>query len=261
MYTDRASIRRGIYRLCNLSDNDAAMVEHDAASLEGINQLIEEGLYDAQEWLLRARYADPWVVVGQAVTVLGSHSDPEGKYIELEDDFLRLMGDENASALYVPGTRRRSWGRQRHGTRDGRMARGSGYWIEGGRIRLANNARPPSNLVYDYIRKPDPPEDEVPIDFPETERPLVVAFAAVHAMENNFLPAGPEMEMKILRNLERRKGMAWKRARRTTAPRRIRRPHTLAASHWFTPYDAILLPLAGLQFIHAVLNQVTSGVL
>lgn len=236
-YTDRTSIRRGVYRLTNLADNDAAMVEHDNASLEGINLMVEEGLNDAQEWLLRAAYPDPWLVVGTDVVVAGDDADAAGRYMELEDDFLRLFGDENATAFYVPGRTARYWGRQLNGPREGRQIRGDGYWVEGDRVRFTRNAKIKSNLVYDYIRKATAPADGVNIDFPEIERGLVVAFAARHAMENNFLPAGQEMEVKIDRNLKFHKSQAWKRARRTTSARKIRRPAASSATHWFTAYD------------------------
>ncbi|MFW6090152.1 MAG: hypothetical protein ACODAB_10390, partial [Gemmatimonadota bacterium] len=131
----------------------------------------------------------------------------------------------------------RYWGRQLPGPREGRQIRGDGYWVEGDRIRFTRNAKIKNNLVYDYIRKPDGPEDGTTIDFPEIDRGLVVAFAARHAMENNFLPAGQEMEAKIARNLAFRKTQAWKRARRTTGPRKIRKPAVSSATHWFTAYD------------------------
>lgn len=236
-YTDQASVRRGVYRLANLSDNDAAMVEHDTATLEGINLMVEEGLNDAQEWMLRAAYPDPWLVVGTSVVVSGADTDAAGRYMDLEDDFLRLVGDENATAFYVPGNPARYWGRQLEGPREGRHVRGDGYWVEGSRVRFTRNARIKSNLVYDYIRMADTPADGTVIDFPVIDRGLVVAFAARHAMENNFLPAGQEMEVKILRNLSFRKTQAWKRARRTTSARKVRRPTISAATHWFTAYD------------------------
>jgi hypothetical protein len=240
MLTDQSSVRRAVYRLTNLSDDDSAMIEHDQSSLEGINLAVEDGLRDSQEWLLRAHYPDHWLVVGTPVTVQGSDTDAAGRYVELEDDFLRLFGDENASAFYVP-TRaglatNRFWGRQLNGPREGRQFRGDGYWVEGDRIRLTRSARPLNGLVYDYIRQTTPPADGTPIDFPDYERSLVAAFAAVHAMENNFLPAGPEMETKIDRNLTRRKSQAWKRARRTTGPRKIR-PPVPSSARWFLPYD------------------------
>lgn len=237
LYTDQKSIRRGVYRLTNLDDDDAAMIEHDASSLEGINIMVHEGLNDAQEWMLRAAYPDPWLVVGTDVVVSGSDSDAGGRYMDLESDFLRLFGDENATAFYVPGNPPRYWGRQLPGPREGRHIRGDGYWVEGDRVRFTRNAKIKNNLVYDYIKKPDEPADGTNIDFPEIDRGLVVAFAARHAMENNFLPAGPEMETKIARNLQFRKTQAWKRARRTTAARKLQKPNVSSATHWFTAYD------------------------
>ncbi len=236
--TDRASVRRAVYRLANLSDDDGALVEHDLAQREAINLSIYDGINDAQEWMLRSGYPDPWFVIGTVVVVAGVDTDAAGKYIALETDFLRLFGDEDASAFYNPSNKHRQWGRQLTGAREGRGRTGDHYWLEGDRIRLAQGSNPPAGLVYDYIREATEPEDGTAIDFPERERGLVAAWAAMHSAANDYLPGGEEMATKIARNLRVRRSQTWKRARRTRQGRKMRRPGNAGQStHWLLMND------------------------
>lgn len=240
--TDQASVRREVYRLTDLSDEDAGLIEFDVSSQEAINLMIYDGLCDAQEWLLRGGRADAWLVVGQAVTIAGADTDAAGRYIALESDFLRLYSDEDATCFYVPSQAGRAsirrWGRELQTPREGRMTRGDGYWLEGDRIRICVGARPYSGMVYDYIREPTTPADGTDIDFPKMDRGLVSAFAALYAAQHDYIPGGAEMQSSLIRNLALRKTKAWKRARRSRNPRRIRSPRrAFGSTHWLLRQD------------------------
>ena len=78
----------------------------------------------------------------------------------------------------------------------------------------------------DYIRRVPILEDDTPVDFPEEDRGLIVAFAAYHAREESWYTGGPQGDLKMDRNLQTRKRQAWRRARRTSAPRRVGLPRT-----------------------------------
>ena len=133
--TDRASIQRELYRLLNTSADDATLTEHDSGTLEGLNLQIEQGAYNAQLWLIDHGFQDRWIKQsGVLGTPSGSDDVAGGRYWDLStlgSDFLRLAGDEETSALYVPGgstdlTTR--WGRLT--TRDrGVRSVGDWYWI------------------------------------------------------------------------------------------------------------------------------------
>jgi len=55
----------------------------------------------------------------------------------------------------------------------------------------------------------------------------------VHTMENDWLAGGQEMEMKLQRNLERRKQAAYRRARRSLQPK-MATPSDMVGDHWFS---------------------------
>ena len=237
--TDRASLKRALYRLVNADDADDDLIEHDDSTLEGVYLSLQQGAEAAQLYLVDAGVGDTWLTTtSSALSFTGS--DPN-RYYDLPDGagadaaFLRIYGDQDLTGL-----------RRSDGERWGRLisaeirwrTRGNYYYTRGSasegkaRLYLSRGAAPPSDLFLDYIYRLPALADSTTVDFPEPDRPLIVAFAAVHAMEESWLPGGPEMESKLMRNLDRRKHDAWRRARRSRQPKQAQ-PAVMVGDHWF----------------------------
>ena len=233
--TDRNSLKRALYRLVNTDDLDDAMLEHDATSLDGIYMALQEGVDDAQQYLVDSGLSDYWLTTSAALSFTGSEPD---RYVALPatdtagDDkrFWRLYGDRKWSALRKSnGTR---WGIEIPAS--GRWTyRGNGDYLRNDRLYLARGASPPSDVVMDYLYRLPDLADSTTVDFPESDRQLIVAYAAVHTMENDWLAGGQEMEMKLQRNLDRRKQAAYRRARRSLQPK-MATPSDMVGDHWFS---------------------------
>ena len=233
--TDRNSLKRALYRLVNTDDLDDAMLEHDATSLDGIYMALQEGVDDAQQYLVDSGLSDYWFTTSAALSFTGSEPD---RYVALPatdtagDDkrFWRLYGDRKWSALRKSnGTR---WGIEIPAS--GRWKyRGNGYYLRNERLYLARGASPPSDVVMDYLYRLPDLADSTTVDFPESDRQLIVAYAAVHTMESDWLAGGQEMEMKLQRNLDRRKQAAYRRARRSLQPK-MATPSDMVGDHWFS---------------------------
>lgn len=236
--TDRASLLRAFFRLVNSGPQDEALTEHDAndEAYEGVYLLLEEGAWDAQHWMIEAGWSDRWLTTvdfpdhggtGADSDWQGADSTDGGRWAALPEDFLRLAGDRKVSALHEPdGTR---WGKLMD-HRDRFRVTGNRYWLQGEDLWIASGASPPSDLKLDYHQR-IAVEDNETVDFPAADRKLIVAFAAAHGMEENWLPGGDEMKQSILKNLERRMRQSWKRARRHAGPRKMR-PKRVVGTHW-----------------------------
>lgn len=229
--TDRASALREFLRLVNAEEDDPDMAEQDATDLEGAYELLQRGADDAQLYLLDIGLGDFWLSTSSAITWTGS--DPD-RYWDLPGDFLRFASDEDFGP-FRSSDGRRSWGLEISPLE--RFARRGNCWFFKAaagvpRVYLTNGAQPIEGMVADYYRSLGAIADATTMDFPEKERALVPAYAAVHAMEQSWFPGGPNEERKIQRNLQRHQQQAWARARRTQQPRRIQRS-AVAGEHWF----------------------------
>lgn len=229
--TNRAALRRAFYRLTGTAATDDALTEHDSEVLEAVHYHLQRGLWSAQEylisvgttrWLTRAD-ATPWVADGDLT------------YLALPDDFLRLSGDERVSPFLVNNTRRTLGVSSNF---DNGLSIGASYWVEGDRLYAGKGVTAPTGLQVEYIhRHPLVTSDDEnaaggAIDFPVEDRPLIVAFAAAHAMVESWLPGGPDMEAKIDRNLAMAKAESARRSRRTREPRKMRPPEVLGTRWW-----------------------------
>ncbi|WP_425153959.1 hypothetical protein [Candidatus Palauibacter sp.] len=224
------------------SPDDEALVEHDASELEGLNLAIEQGARNAQLWLMDHGAEERWIThAGPLPAPSGSDSEPGGRYWDLmspavipQRNFLRLAGDHELSAFYVPGAagqHAKRWGRETL-MDDGLMRRGNSWWLENDRVRLSRGADPPAGLHLAYYYKVDVPASRT-LDFPEDDRWLVVAETAAFLKEQSWFPFGDDQKAAIDRYVDYHRGNARRRTRRSREPHRTR-ARRLVAPHWFS---------------------------
>lgn len=229
--TDRASLKRALYRLLNTDATDDALTEHDPAgySLEAIYQALQQGAWDAQLWLIERGLNDRWIAED---TSLSFTEDADGsQYEALPADFLRLAGDESHSGLYRTGTGE-SWGYEIDFL-DRRRVWGNYFWFQNERLYLARGSNPPTDLALQYYFRLATLADDTTVDFPVEDRGLIVAYAAVRAMAESWLAGGPELEAKLREYLQRLQVQAVKRIRRSRTPHKIR-VRRMLGTHWFS---------------------------
>jgi len=227
--TDRASLKRALFRLVGTSDSDGAMTEQDSGTLEGIYQILQYGLWDAQEWLVENGLSTRWVKQSSTLSWSGTESSDGGRYADLPSDFMRLAGDREHSALRRPNGKR--WGQLIDFSE--RFDRyGNWYWLQNDRIWITRGASPHSDLIMDYHYRLPTLADGTTVDFPEADRALIVAFAAERARAEAWLPGSTDMDAKIVANLRFQQQQARKRARRAAGPRHYRMP-SVRGTHYF----------------------------
>ena len=214
------SFQAAFYRLTDTDSTDDALTEHDASTLEAVNQFLQEGLDDAQDYLMACGLSDRWVKQATAITSWsGADATDGGRYKALESDFFRLAGDYETSALrQINGDR---WGRLIDAPDRFRM-RGDRYYLLNEQLWLTRAAAPPSSVIYDYHFRLPALDNVTDVDFPIEDRPLIVACAAQRAMADSWLPGGAEMEAKIEKNVRVCEQRAFRRTRRSRAQRRLR---------------------------------------
>ena len=228
--TNLASLQRAFYRITDTASDDDSLIEHDDSSLEAVNQFLQYGLNDAQDYLMDCGLSDRWVSQATAITSWsGTESDDGGRYKALESDFFRLAGDDMTSALRKIDRPR---GGSRGDFRDRCRGRGNRYWLQGTNLWIARGANPPASLIYDYHHRL-PTLSSATVDFPSEDRPLIVAYAAERAMEDSWLPGGQEMEAKIRNKVRTCEQRAFRRSRRSRTPRKLRPKPTLG-THYYT---------------------------
>ena len=227
--TDLASMQRAFYRRTDTESGDDALIEHDDTTLEAVNQFLQYGLNDAQDYLMDCGLSDRWVSVATAITSWsGSDTEDGGRFKDLESDFFRFAGDDKTSALReIDGTR---WG-VLVDARDRFRVRGNKYYLLNEQLWLARAASPPTSLIYDYHARIATLSSST-VDFPSEDRPLIVAYAAERAMNDSWLPGDKEMEMKIANNVRACKASAFRRTRRSRKQRRLR-PTPILGTHWY----------------------------
>lgn len=225
--TDRDSLLRAMYRLLDTDAGDGALTEHDPedSPLQGITLHLQQGAEDAQEYLIGA--GSTWWHEASEPLTYSTASDGR-QYVELPDDFRRLFGAQDRSALH--DSTGRGWGIEITPDLKWRSPTLSAYYLERDRLWLTQGASPPTGLRMDYIRRVGDIVDGTPVDFPEEDRTLIVAYGAFHAREEHWYTGGQQGEMKLDRNLQVKKRQAFKRARRSSAPRKIGTP--LVTDHW-----------------------------
>ena len=74
--TNLASMQRAFYRLTDTAADDDSLIEHDDSTLEGVNQFLQYGLNDAQDYMMDCGLSDRWVSQATAITSWsGTESD------------------------------------------------------------------------------------------------------------------------------------------------------------------------------------------
>lgn len=234
--TDRASLLRALFRLLDVDRQDPALTEHDDDELEGAYLLLDQGLWDAQDFMISQGLADRWVkTVDFPNWGSGADSDwqsdphTDSEYAALPDDLLRIAGGQHRSALHEDdGT---EWGRlvpwsARH------EVRGDAYWLQNENLWIADGASPPSDLKLDYHHRLAELADGTTVDFPKEDRSLIVACAADLAVGEAWVPNRQDVRNRVQRNLTRKKRRAIKRARRSREPHRLRSGESPGTHHF-----------------------------
>lgn len=222
--TDRQSLLRAMYRLLDTDAQDGALTEFDETDGEGLSLHLQQGAEDAQSYMLGAG-SSWWNQTSEALDF--DELDDGRRRVELPDDFRRLFALPKRSALH-DGTGQR-WGVEI----DPELkweGPSNAYYIEGSYLWLVRRAAPPPNLVMDYIRRVPAIADGKDVDFPAEDRTLIVAFAALHAREEHWYTGGQAGDMKLERNLQVKRRQAFRRARRTSGPKRLATP--VVQDHW-----------------------------
>lgn len=231
--TDRASLLREFYRITGTSASDRAATAHDSGTLEGIYNLLQHGVWDAQLYLIQIGEAARWLTTtSSAFTWSGTDAANGGRYTDLPSDFLRAAGTKRRSCLREPdGT---SWGNLID-FEDRFRYFGDTYWFQEGQLWIGRDASPPTDLVMDYHERhatlvdtdAGPPAVDGTVDFPIEHRPLIPAFAAERAVYQAWFPLDEAGKASVLANLKTLKHKARIQARRTQQPRELRPPRTV----------------------------------
>lgn len=226
--TDGNSLKRAFYRLTGTSADDGGLTEHDDVGEETVEQYLQYGLWDAQDYMIQVGHGDRWVSTTAALTFTGADNTDGGRYADLPEDFLRAAGDDKTSALRRPNGRK--WGTEIPWIHRHRVS-GNHFYFQNERLWITRGANPPTDLVMDYHHRHVTIDDGTEVDFPVHDRALIVAFAASRAAEDAWIPEDSRVSM-IDRNLAKQKRAALARSRRSQTPKKMEANHMIG-SHWW----------------------------
>ena len=215
-----AKVRNAFYRLCGTESDDTELTLQGEGDTEVVDLYLTDGCRNAQQWMLDMGYGG-WRKRSSVLSWTGTDAANGGRDSTLPTDFLRAYGDERESCLHEANGN--TWGAQISPERD--RLKGNLFYFRGDELWLARLASPPTTLYLEY-HYTHPGWDGLAdgdIDFPKRARRLIVAEAANVAKEENWLPGGPEMEMKIERALRRARSEARGYSRQTKQPRQFRK--------------------------------------
>ncbi len=190
-----ADLRNAFFRMLNISAQDFALVEHDSDSAY---QFVQQGLWDAQRFVIEHVDAGRWVTTTSAITWLGSDTTG-GFYFAQPADFLMLAGNDDPEFSAIRESNGNQWGQLIDWKNRFRFQHQPCYYMLNERFYRTINSTCPSSLVLDYHHRhatldptitDDQDPDYVAIDFPLQWRQLIVAFAAVNATAEAWLPGG-----------------------------------------------------------------------
>ena len=214
------------YRLVGTESGDDELELRGEAADDVAYIFLTRGSRTAQRWMIKMGYGG-WRKRTSALTFTGSDDTDGGTKVALPNDFLRGYGNQRQSMLREANGKR--WGQEIDPEDD--HLRGDKYYIRGQELWLTRGASPPTTLYGDYhYTHPlwNAALANTSIDFPTDARSLIPAEAAVVAKEENWVPGGEEMELKIERALKRAQEEARDVARPTKEPRKFRRPKRFA---------------------------------
>ena len=225
-----AGLRTAFYRLTNTASDDEGMVEFEGSANETVDYFLQHGLWAAQEYIIDFGNKYRWLKASAALAFAsGSDATTGGRYEALPADFLRLAGEDDFSALRTPDGKK--WGRlipveHRYDVF------GNCYYIRDDNIWICAGASPPSDVVMDYHWRLQLIASLTFTDFPREYRPLIVAEAAVLAMEEDWFSGTDEDKAALDRNAKAWRTKASRGMRRTQQPRKIK-AKPVQGSHWF----------------------------
>lgn len=225
---DLADLRRSFSRLLGISVDDDFSA-YDSEEQETIHHYLQQGLWNAQYWLLTHTPYRGWLT--SASLTLSSEDARGERTADLPSDFLRLDGTRRRSGLrYADGTR---WG-VLVGPEDFRKAWGNYYTIENDQIVVSKGATITGTLEIDYhFYHPELTEAGVTLNFPKLDRHLIPAEAAVLAMNDGWVPFESDSEREaIVTALAHRRQVAGSRARRDKQPAMVRIPGSSWGPRW-----------------------------
>lgn len=221
-------LKRRFFRLLGTEPDDPMLSELGEDANEVVESYLTEGTREAQLWMLAQGY-DGWRKRSSALAWSGSDDADGGTYSDLPSDFLRAYGDGRESALRQANGD--TWGRQITPRDDIRV--GNGYYFRGSQVWLTRRAQPATTLYLEYHYKhPDfTGLADGDIDFPVDARSLIPTYGAERAMEENWLPGGPELQAKVERALLKAQRLALQVARQSKQPRQFRKA-VRYGNHW-----------------------------
>ncbi len=227
--TDRASLLRELANLIDADLNDDAATEYDSTAGEQLYLLLNRGAKNAQDFLIRAGYGEYWLTTSAALTWTGTDATTAGRYSDLPSNFRRAYGDRHESPLrQADGTQ---WGREIH-PRDRLRYAGDFYYFTGNRIWVTRQAALPDPLYLDYLKKVDTLADSTDADFPEDDRELIPAFAAVEASRKSWFNGGLEEKQALMKHLRALKHEVYSRLRPSRQPRSPRHAPAIGTRYY-----------------------------
>ena len=219
------------YRLVGTTEDDESLIEHGESENDVAFECLTAGCWEAQRYLLDQGFGG-WRKRSTALSWSGADLTDGGRYSDLPTDFLRAYGDNQGMSALTEANGRR-WGVQIT-DEDGARKRGNAYFIRGEQVWLVPGASPPTTLYLDYHYRHAVWNDSLAdgnIDFPMMARRLVVVEAAYIALDDSWLPGGPDLELKIVRARDNERRRAREVARQTKAPRSFKKAFRVG-NHW-----------------------------
>lgn len=227
MLASREDLVRAFYRLVGSSEDDETW-DTERFGKESVYELIQQGLWDAQEHMISAGAVDRWRKSHTIGPLTAAGYDP--LYVQMPADFLRLASTERQSGILDNSGR--PWGQLVHRGLAAASPGGVTYWVDGTTL-IFSSSIPELHIDYHYrhpvLESDDPGAD--PILFPVSDRPLIVAFAAQAAAEEAWFTGDDSAVIRIERRVQRMKLRAARSARTTREPRKLR-PRGVHGTHW-----------------------------
>lgn len=234
---NRDKLRRAFWRLCDTSSSDDALIEQDSETNESVHYFLMQGLWLAQDYVIRYLEASRWVKTSSAIVWV---AETDGSYsVALPTDVLRLSAKEDDptfSALHEANGK--PWGRLCRWEDRYLQSNLDRYFLANTSLYRVSGSNPPATLYFDYhFRHPTLSSDDGTvatgaIDFPLEWRPLIVAYAGIVASTEGWLPDGSNTKTKLEANLafwQTRCGGGFRRSR---GGQHLRAARVLNGNRW-----------------------------
>lgn len=232
LITARPDLRRHFYRLLGIMPQDRSLDGFDSEPQESVNYFIQQGLWNAQGWLITNGRAPLWRKRWDLSSATWTTDSYGVDSTDLPSDFFRLDGDRYHPALWDGGSDR-PWG-QETSYQHGETVRGNFFWVQNDKLWTAREAQRPNTLYASYFYRHPEIDDSTTIDFPQELRPLIAAEAAYLAMMESWMPIDDqETRSRIWNNLQYWREKAESDLRPTKEPpRHDPRQYRLSTTHF-----------------------------